>query len=76
MDLILTCPHCFDTIIVNEKQLNCRIFRHAVYKKSLRQIPPHSSKEKCDKLVEENKVYGCAKPSKYVNGKLEICDYI
>jgi hypothetical protein len=76
MDLILICPHCLDNIIINENDLNCCIFRHAIYKKNFNQISPHTSEEKCNRLITKNKVFGCAKPSKYVNNRLEICDYL
>lgn len=61
------CPHCDGKIEVEIGQLNCRIFRHAYYKNSYRQIPPHAPKAQCDKLVAGNKVYGCAKPFR-ING--------
>ena len=51
MDVELTCPHCQDVIIVNESQINCSIFRHAVYKNTMQQISPHESKINCDKLI-------------------------
>ena len=47
-------------IISNE--INCGIFRHAVYKSNLMQIPPHENKINCDKLIADEMVYGCAKP--------------
>jgi hypothetical protein len=44
------------------------------------QIPPHLSKIECDKLIEEDKIYGCGKPFKLVmienEWKPVICDYI
>lgn len=80
MDIIFECPHCKDYFIINEKELNCRIIRHAVFKNNMTQINPHSSKKICDELVEKNLVIGCAKPSKIINnGKSYIaveCDYI
>ena len=80
MDVVLNCPHCQDFIIVNESQINCSIFRHAVYKNTMQQISPHESKINCDKLIETNSVYGCAKPFKVIKEKNKyitiICDYI
>ena len=80
MDIELICPHCKDYFIVNKKDINCAIFRHAVFKKNFHPINPHEKKEQCENLVKQNLVYGCAKPfrvklldNKYVT---EICDYI
>jgi len=74
------CPHCDQYAEVPKQQVNCRIFRHAVYKHNLRWINPHSSKELCDKLIDTEQVYGCAKPIRFrftstVN-YVEICGYI
>lgn len=32
---IFMCPHCDGQIEVNKKNINCSIFRHGVYKKTL-----------------------------------------
>jgi hypothetical protein len=69
----LPCPHCGGEIQIIE--LNCKIFRHAVYKDG-KQLDPHASKELCDLVVKENLVYGCAKPFQIVDGKAVKCDYI
>lgn len=86
---IIQCPHCQQYIIILE--LNCKIFRHGTYKTTGEQIPPHSSKEICDELIETNQIYGCGKPFQIVvlekenkNEKeedknlwiIEKCDYI
>lgn len=77
---IFSCPHCEQYIKVHINDTNCCIFRHAVHKNDLSQINPHASKEECEKLLIENKVFGCAKPFriKKNDNKLyaEICDYI
>jgi len=70
----VTCPYCNGEIIIIE--LNCKIFRHAVFKDNGKQLDPHASKELCDRVIEENLVYGCAKPFRIVDGKVEKCDYI
>ena len=54
------CPHCKMSILIEE--INCRIFRHAVFKQTGEQMPPHSSKSDCDDAFEKGFVYGCAKP--------------
>lgn len=78
--IIVDCPHCKDKIFVFVKDFNCKIFRHGIYKKNFKQINPHATKEICDKLKEENLIYGCGKPFKLMiednNYYTEICDYI
>lgn len=65
-DIILECPHCKGTIVVNEKQINCAIFRHAILKSNGKQVDPHLKKDKCDELVSANKVIGCCKPFRMI----------
>ena len=82
MDVVLECPHCKMYFIINENDLNCRIIRHAVFKNTMTQINPHSSKKICDELVKNDKVIGCAKPSKIIKNENSStymaveCDYI
>ena len=77
-DIIVTCPHCKDPVAVSE--LNCRIFRHGVLKNG-QPIPPHASKDECDRLLATDQVaYGCAGPFQVVttrNGDhvAVVCDY-
>lgn len=75
---IVTCPHCF--VPVQIEQVNCAIFRHAVFKNNGRQVPPHLCKEECEKLIQNDQVYGCCKPFRLVLKEneyvAEICDYI
>ena len=72
---IIQCPHCKEFIEILE--LNCRIFRHGIYKDNYKQIPPHLAKSQCDFLKENNLIYGCGKPFKInSNNNPEICDYI
>ncbi len=75
------CPHCQVSIIVYKNELNCRIFRHAILKESYKQVDPHLSKEQCDLLYSNNKVFGCAKPFQIIiDDKMQfiaqVCDYI
>lgn len=77
--IIVTCPHCKELVIIEE--VNCAIFRHAVYKSNGEQINPHSTKEVCDNLLMNNQIYGCSKPFKIIqdiSGEWQaiICDYI
>lgn len=76
---IIQCPHCEEFVIIQE--LNCKIFRHGTLKTTNEQIPPHSSKDDCDKLFTTGQIYGCGKPFKIIvldsgEWKIEICDYI
>ena len=86
------CPHpeCGGMVEVPPNQLNCKIFRHGIYKTNIpgtivkkgTQVHPHAPKELCDYLRENNLVYGCCKPCRITtinsDGSLvaEICDYI
>jgi hypothetical protein len=78
----LSCPHCNGVILVQKNELNCKIFRHAVYKHNMEQINPHSTKEECENLLGDDKIFGCGKPFRVIleNGTnnliIEICDYI
>jgi len=56
--------------------LNCKIFRHAIFKNGGIQLNPHASKEECDKVIKDNLVYGCAKPFEIINEKAVKCEYI
>lgn len=81
MDIIFQCCHCNNSFIVNEKEFNCKILRHGIYKNNLKQIDPHLPKNKCDELYKKNLIYGCGKPLKIIkNDENEydviICDYI
>lgn len=77
------CPHCNIEIEVEKKQTNCCIFRCGLYKSNMKQVPPHTKKPECDRLVEQNLIFGCGKPFKFfknppaANGNyVEECGYI
>ena len=80
MDINFKCPHCKEHILVNTNEINCGIFRHGVFKHTNEQINPHETKENCDKFIQKNLIYGCAKPFQIIknNDKYEIliCEYI
>jgi hypothetical protein len=59
---VFKCPHCHQDVQVPKSGINCKIFRHGVYKTNFDQIPPHSKKEVCDDLFNMGKIYGCGKP--------------
>jgi hypothetical protein len=78
-ELIIICPHCSINIII--EQLNCGIFRHGCLKTTGLQIEPHSTKQKCEQLKNDDLIYGCGKPFKIfkdISNQLivEKCDYI
>ena len=80
-DIVVTCPHCQDQVII--EKLNCRIFRHGIYKNTNAQIPPHSSKDTCDDLVQNNSIYGCGKPFRVIEDDMLpskwsaiVCNYV
>ncbi len=75
--MIIKCLHCNEKIEILESELNCRIFRHGVFKDTMEQIDPHGSKEYCDNLLVNNLIYGCGRPFRInLNNEVEICDYI
>ena len=78
---ILTChcpyPDC--NIMIEVVEINCAIFRCGVYKNVTdygKQIDPHLSKQECDRIKKEDKIWGCGRPFKLVDGKLIECEYI
>lgn len=77
---VFTCPHCQGSIIVAPHELNCRIFRHGVYKHNGEQIPPHTAKEECDRLIASHAIDGCGRPFRIEgdgpSATAVICDYI
>lgn len=79
MSFFVTCPHCQCSVEILE--INCAIFRHAVFKHNNQQLNPHASKQECDRLAEQGAIYGCGKPFRVVskgNNEYEAiqCDYI
>ena len=79
-DFIFTCLHCNEPFVIFKKDFNCKILRHGVLRDSSTPMNPHASKEECDKLVKEEKIYGCGKPLRIVKKDgsyiVEICDYL
>ncbi len=72
---LVQCPHCEQWIEIIE--LNCRIFRCGMFKGSGQQIPPHSSKEDCDRWAQQDMIYGCGKPFRIEDPyRAVVCDYI
>lgn len=59
--MIIKCPHCDSEILIEEKDINCGIFVHAVMKKTGKQVNPHSSQTLLNKLIKNKSIYGCEK---------------
>jgi hypothetical protein len=78
INLIIHCPNCNDPVII--EQLNCKIFRHGVFKNDNIQINPHASQIECENYVSNGLIYGCGKPFKIIESynsfDVEVCDYI
>ena len=75
--LIIKCPHCDLSVIIYHSDINCRIFRHGVYRVSNEPVHPHLDRESCEKLVESGQIHGCCKPFRLDENNIpEICDYI
>ena len=76
--MIIQCPHCHQWIEIIE--LRCQIFRCGIYIENQKQINPHLSKNNCDDLVKNKRIYGCGKPFLIKNQQngfiVEKCDYI
>jgi len=85
MPIILYCPYPECNVAIEILEINCAIFRCGIYKHNNAQIHPHLSKEDCDMLKQENKIWGCGNPFQLtvenINQsqkifKLNKCDYI
>jgi len=79
--MIFECPHCMGTILVEPNDINCQIFRHAVFRSNGQPIHPHASKTECEDLLRTEKIYGCGRPFRLVRDKDQqwtpvVCDYI
>ena len=70
------CPHCDVMCQVPRNEIRCTIFRHANFKNDMSFVPPHASKKLCDSWIENNLVWGCAKPFKFTGTTVEICGYV
>ncbi len=70
------CPHCKGEIIVSKCDIKCKIFRHAVLKKTGKPIKPHTNKHLCEQLSKQDKIFGCGKPFRFDGNTVEVCDYI
>ena len=55
------CPHCGGGIQVDESQVNCQIFRHALGVDGS-QMNPHASSEQTNIWISSGQIHGCGKP--------------
>ena len=75
MDLFLvTCPNCGGQVLIDE--VNCRIFRHGVWKSTGQQMDPHASKLICEDAHLRGLILGCGQPFKIVKNVAIACEYI
>ena len=72
---IFECPHCNILIQVLKQDVNCKIFRHGVFKNTRQHVDPHLSKELCDRLKSQDLVYGCCKPFKLIIDANSVVKY-
>ena len=70
----IICPHCLSPVLI--EKLNCRIFRHGVFKDSLKQMDPHLPRDQCQQLLDAGLIYGCGKPFEVKGDVAVVCDYI
>jgi hypothetical protein len=77
---IYECPHCRCYVETRLDQINCKIFRHGVFKAGGAQIDPHLCRAECDRLVANDAIYGCGRPYilHFEGGQWQAraCDYI
>ena len=81
----IPCPHCHVLMELAHTDLNCGIYRHAVWKDGGTQIDPHAPRDVCEQVVREGLVHGCGKPfrarearsaSGEVSLRVEVCGYL
>ena len=74
------CPHCNQWVYLPKQEFNCKIYRHGILKSNYTQIDPHLPKDICDKLKQNDLIYGCGKPFQIIMSGdkylIEKCDYI
>src|SRR5437870_1140569 len=69
------CPHCEIGIFVLKEEVICKIFRCGIYVSNYKPIPPHAPKEECDRLKDQNLIFGCGKPFIFKGDHVERCGY-
>ena len=82
MDILVKCAQCEKLVIINKKDIDCKIFIHGILKSNGEQIDPHLNKEEYDRLFKENLILGCGKPFRLLVDEkedkygTEKCEYI
>ena len=59
--MLYSCPYCHEMIYIEECDMNCRLFCHALYKNSYQQVNPHISIDEINNLINNNLIIGCGK---------------
>ena len=73
----VSCPMCNTTIEIPHNQINCKIFRCGAYRKpGSPPINPHTSEVECNRLVQENLIWGCGKPFRFDGKTIQPCGYL
>lgn len=76
-DFVFICLHCGEPFVIRDSEFNCRILRHGVYRDTMQPMNPHAPKEECERLIHEEKIYGCGKPLRITAANvLEMCNYV
>ena len=81
---VFACPHCGGQVQVHQNDVACKIFRHGSFFNTTpqggilltTQVPPHATKEQCDKWAAEGSIIGCGKPFTMDGATVQVCDYI
>lgn len=86
MEFVIECPHCHGLIMIKHRDVNCKIFRHAIWKNEQKErktrFNPHAKKVVCEEAFRKGLIYGCGKPFRLIKTKhhqefiVKKCDYI
>jgi len=60
--LVFACPQCGGTVVVQRSEVNCKIFRHGVFRATGEPVPPHASEAECSEWTKTESIWGCGKP--------------
>ena len=60
--VMFKCPHCELFVIVQDADIRCGIFRHAVFAGTYDLVPPHTAEAECLRLASRDEVIGCIRP--------------
>lgn len=83
--LVFYCPHCDGTIVVDQNDVNCGIFRHGHYNgndrnglKKWQPLQPHETESNIIYLCDNDLINGCGKPIMLSSDKKQVftCKYI